>query len=169
VSLRVHFGVLAAVRAQRASGRETRAMRLSEVTREIEHLLGAVAAGLLSPTLKIRLEAAEAERAGLLVAEGGSAASRVGEVLPRLADTYRTMVENLEQVPPRFVDRARTTLKGLIGEIRLVPEGGGLTAEFDLQADRPLTAADTKISVVAGARFGIITHTLVIPARRRAA
>jgi hypothetical protein len=63
------------------------------------------------------------------------------------------MVENLEQVPPHYVDRARTTLKGLIGEIRLVPDGGSLTAEFDLQTDRLLAAVDTKISVVAGERF----------------
>jgi len=32
-----------------------------------------------------------------------------------------------------------------------IPEGGSLTAEFDLQADRLLTAAGTKIGVVAGA------------------
>jgi hypothetical protein len=51
------------------------------------------------------------------------------------------------------VDRARTTLKGLIGENRLVPEGEHLTAEFELEGGRLLAAADTKISVVAGAGF----------------
>jgi hypothetical protein len=39
------------------------------------------------------------------------------------------------------MDRARTTLKGLIGEVRLIPEGEGLTAEFELEGGRLLAAA----------------------------
>jgi site-specific DNA recombinase len=147
--------VLSAARTRRASAREMRANRLSDLTCEIERMVEAVAAGLLSPALRTKLEAAEAERTSLLAADGGSAVTAVGELLPRLADTYRTMVETLEQVPPRFVDRARTTLKGLIGEIRLIPDGVGLTAEFDLKADGLLAAADTKISVVAGGRLNL--------------
>ena len=77
----------------------------------------------------------------------------MADFLPRLADTYSELVENLERVPPRYLDRARTALKGLIGEVRLIPEGGHLTAEFELEGGRLLAAADTKISVVAGARL----------------
>jgi hypothetical protein len=77
--------------------------------------------------------------------------SRVATILPRLASTYAALVKNLEHV--RYVDRARTALKGLIGEVRLIPEGGRLTAEFELEGGRLLTAADAKISVVAGACY----------------
>jgi hypothetical protein len=43
------------------------------------------------------------------------------------------------------VERARTTLKGLIGEVRLpVPEGKYLTAEFELEGARLLALADAK-------------------------
>jgi hypothetical protein len=71
----------------------------------------------------------------------------VADFLPRLADTHGALVENLESVPPRHVDRARTTLKGLIGEIRLIPEGECLTAEFELEGGRLLAAADAKCEV----------------------
>jgi hypothetical protein len=42
--------------------------------------------------------------------------STVTDFLPRLAGTYAALVEHLERMPPRYVDRARTALKGLIGE-----------------------------------------------------
>ncbi len=56
--------------------------------------------------------------------------------------TYAALVENLESVPPRYVDRARTTLKCLIGEVRLIPEGEYVTAELELEGARLLAAAD---------------------------
>jgi hypothetical protein len=35
----------------------------------------------------------------------------MADFVPRLADTYGALVENPESVSPRYVDRARTTLK----------------------------------------------------------
>jgi len=72
---------------------------------------------------------------------------RVADLLPRLADTYATLVDNLEHVPPRYIAGARTALKGLIGEIRLIPEGEHLTAEFELESGRLLAAAGAKCEV----------------------
>jgi hypothetical protein len=132
---------------------DTHAKRLVELGAEIEHMVAAVAAGLLSPTLKARLEAAEAERTALVSTSCASGSSAVADLVPRLGDTYRRLVEHLERVPPRHVDRARTSLKGLIGEVRLIPGGEHLTAEFELEGGRLLVFADTKISVVAGARY----------------
>lgn len=77
----------------------------------------------------------------------------MADLLPRLADTYAKLVENLEHVPARYLARARTALKCLIGEVRLIPEGEYLTAEFELEGARLLAAAGAKMSVVAGARF----------------
>lgn len=64
----------------------------------------------------------------------------MADFLPRLPDTYSALVEKWENVPPRHVHRARTMLKGLIGEGRLIPEDGCLTGEFDLEGGRPLAA-----------------------------
>ena len=126
---------------------------MAELGAEIEHMAAAIAAGLLSPTLRTKLETAEAEREHLVSDQGASNPPTVVDLLPRLAQTYSALVENLEGVPPRYVDRARTTLKGLVGQIRLIPEGECLTAEFELEGSRLLAAADAKISVVAGAGF----------------
>ncbi len=145
--------------AARSAQQDVRTERLAALGAEIEHMVAAVAAGLLSPTLKTKLEAAEAERSVLMSTSTAAAVSVVADLVPRLADTYRTLVEHLECVPPRYVDRARTTLKGLIGEIRLIPEGGHLTAEFELECGR-LLAAQTRISVVAGAGFEPATFGL---------
>lgn len=140
-------------RASRSTQRDARARRLAELSGEIEHMVAAVAEGLLSPSLKAKLEAAEAERTAIASTSNASDGSSVADLVPRLADTYSSLVENLERVPPRYVDRARTTLRGLIGEVRLIPEGRSLMAEFELEGGRLLAAADMKISVVAGARF----------------
>ena len=152
--------VLADERAARSAQRDFRAKRLADLSSEIEHMAGAVAAGLLSPTLKARLEAAEAERSALAGTTRASDGSSVADLVPRLTDTYSALVENLERVPPRYVDRARTTLKGLIGEVRLIPEGAALMAEFELEGGRLLAAAEMKISVVAGAGFEPATFGL---------
>ena len=116
-------------------------------------MVAAIAAGLLSPALKTKLEAAEAERAALGLDRLTPDTAGVMDLLPRLTESYSTLIENLEKVPPRYLDRARTTLRGLLGEIRLTPEGEHLIAEFELEGGRLLACADAKISVVAGAGF----------------
>jgi site-specific DNA recombinase len=114
---------LADARGARAMHSESQGRRLAELAAEIEHMAAAIAAGLLSPTLRNKLEAAEAERANLVSEQGASSTPTVADFLPRLADTYSALVENLENLPPGHVDRARTTLKGLIGEVRLIDVG----------------------------------------------
>ena len=152
--------VLSDERAARSAQRDFRAKRLAVLSSEIEHMAEAVAAGLLSTTLKAKLEAAEAERSALAVTTRAAGGSSVADLVPRLADTYSTLVENLERVPTRYVDRARMTLKGLIREVRLTPEGAALMAEFELEGGRLLAAADMKINVVAGAGFEPATFGL---------
>jgi hypothetical protein len=114
---------LADVRSARGAQCAAREKRLAELSGEIENMVAAIAAGLLSPTLKSKLEAAEAERAAMASHASESDLPTVATILPRLAGTYAALVEDLEHIPPRYVDRARTALKGLIGEVRLIPEG----------------------------------------------
>jgi len=156
----------AAQRSVRKSVREARLKRLAELEHEIGHVIDAIAAGLLSPALKAKLEAAESER-GKLMNDRGEASDKVAEMLPRLGDTYRELVENLERVPARHMARARVSLKEMIGDVRLIPDDGlkSLIAELSLDGRRLLEiAAGQQINVVAGAGFDLcIDHPLALP------
>jgi hypothetical protein len=57
--------VLADFRRAHNSRRTARDKRLAELNSEIEHMVAAIAAGLFRPTLKSKLEAAEAERVAM--------------------------------------------------------------------------------------------------------
>ena len=70
-------------------------------------------AGLLSPTLKAKLEAQEAERSALVSDCAATDAPPVVSLLARLADSYAKLVENLEHVRLGYLARARTALKSL--------------------------------------------------------
>jgi hypothetical protein len=63
----------------------------------------------------------------------------VADFLPQLADTQSALVENLESLPPRCLDRARTTLKGLTGQSKSV---SARWLKFELARGRLLAAAD---------------------------
>ncbi len=153
----------AAQHSARKAASEARRARLSELEQEIGHLIDAVAKGLLSPAIKARLEAAESERSELLSDRGGQS-ERAADVLSRLSDTYRELVENLEHIPERHIPRARASLSGMTGgAIRLIPDEGRrcLTAELSLDGGRLLEmATGRKINVVAGAGFEPATFGL---------
>ena len=129
-----------ALRAAQHSARKTawepRGARLSELEREIGHLIDAIARGLLTPAVKARLEAAESEQTALLSDRGGKS-DGVADLLLRLSDTYRELVESLEHIPERHIPRARASLSGMTGgAIRLNPDGAGrfLTLSFPWMA-----------------------------------
>jgi hypothetical protein len=125
----------------------------------------AIKAGILTPTTKAELEAAETEKVVLerQLAEEAQALEKVAQVLPRAVDRYGDLVANLEEAIAADVPRARTQVKSLLGdEITLHPtDDGYLEAEvvgnyaglMSLTAKRPGTMAGAgEISVVAGAR-----------------
>ena len=154
----------AAQHSARKSTLEARRVRLAELEQEIGHLIKAVAKGLLSPTVKARLESAESERATILSDRGGQSDQAPMEFLPRLADTYGELVDNLERIPDRHIPRARASLRGMTGgSIRLIPDAKmrALTAEISLDGCRLLEmACGQKINVVAGAGFEPATFGL---------
>lgn len=146
--------ILAAQSKDSTQDRAKRAERLGSLGREIENMVSAISAGLLSPTLKSKLEAAENERAQLLNTRQEVTVAKVAEMLPRMADTYQELLKNLENVPMREVARVRADLKRMLGDVRLVPSDGHLVAEVSLETGR-LTEQmlGRQINVVAGARF----------------
>jgi hypothetical protein len=118
-------------------------------------LIDAIAKGLLSPAIGARLEAAESERS-VLVSDRGRQSEEAADALPRLGDTYRELVENLEHIPERHIPQARTSSSGMTGgAIRLMPDENreSLTAEFSLEGGRLFEMATGQINVVAGAGF----------------
>ncbi len=138
--------------------------RLAAVEKEIGNIMAAIKAGILTPTTKAGLEAAEREKAELerQMEQEAQALDKVAQVLPRAVDRYGDLVANLEEAIAADVPRARTQVQALLGDkITLHPKDDGfLEAEvvgnyaglMTLAAKRPGTMAGaSEISVVAGA------------------
>jgi hypothetical protein len=122
--------------------------RLADAKKEVDKLMAAIRAGIITPTTKAALE--EAERA-LVDARAHLATIEQFEptqILPRAREIYRDLVARLESIED--VDSAREAIKGIVGEtIRLIPENGALTAEIQSAG----LAGALQITVVAGAGF----------------
>ena len=110
--------------------------------------------GIITATTKQALEDAEhqaqAARDELQAIERFEPA----QILPRAREIYRDLVASLEAVED--VATAREALRQIIGDVRLVPEDGALTAEMQ----SPGLAGALQITVVAGAGFEPATFGL---------
>ncbi len=151
---------LAKQRDTTSANQLARTKRLAELEQQIANMTDAIAAGLLSPALKSKLQAAEAEREQLRGARNEQALAKVADLLPHLTDSYRELVEDLENVPPRQVAKARASLKQLLGDVRLVPENDGLIAEISLDSHRLWSKITGVNNMVAGVGFEPTTFGL---------
>lgn len=111
-------------------------VRVQEVEREIEHILAAIKMGILTPSTKLALEKAEAERTSLLHAANGQQKhmDKVATFLPNAIGRLKALLHSLSNVTQLQVDKARGILRELLGnEIVLHPTAEGieryLTAE----------------------------------------
>ena len=127
---------LAAARSTQKPDHQRTATRMQDVEREIEHLMDAIKAGILTPSTKHALEQAEAERARLLHAVNGQQKhiDKVATFLPNTMGRFKALLDNLSTVTQSHVDKARAQLRMLLGkEIVLHPCADGeeryLTAE----------------------------------------
>jgi site-specific DNA recombinase len=130
--------LLAAHRRGQPAEHQRAAKRLQEVDQEIEHLMTAIKAGILTSSTKSALERAEAERTALLQAVQAQHkdVAKVAAFLPNAIGRFKTLIEDLANVTQLQVDRARGLLRVLLGrEIVLHPCADG--------ADRYLTAEVT--------------------------
>jgi len=129
--------LLAEYRAKQRPDTERLRKRLVQVQTEIDNLVTAIKAGILTPTTKGELEKAEAERLSIEKALRTEAVGlgKVASILPRAVDRYRDMVEHLEDVTRTDVVRARNQIKALLGNaIKLMPTPKGYL-EAELQGD----------------------------------
>jgi hypothetical protein len=127
----------------------------------------AIASGLNSATLRERLAAAEAEQIRLRRDdnERESRSDKVIGFLPGLADRYERIVSEAERALLVDVERARESLRGFIGDVRMIPgeRQGELIAEARIDGAaliRRCLNSKGNISVVAGVGFEPTTFGL---------
>ena len=140
--------------------------------REIDNIMAAIKAGVLT----------ESTREGLLVAEGRKAhaqkrletaslmderaVGRLMDMLPKALERYCQTVDGLETVLGSNLEHSRTILKDLLGDIQLSPEKHGLEAELRIDWAKSLSlgaseeAEKLKVLMVAGAGFEPTTFGL---------
>lgn len=102
--------------------------RIADARRDLDNLMAAIKAGIITPTTKSALQHAEAQ-----ISEASEELKKLErfeptQMLPRAREIYRELVGNLEAIDD--VAAAREALRGLIGDVRLIPENGKLTAEI---------------------------------------
>lgn len=102
--------------------------RVLEAKKELDNLMAAIRAGIITTTTKAALEEAEQQMAAAQDELRAMNAFEPTQVLPRAREIYRDLVGRLESIED--VATAREALRSLIGNIRLVPENGTLTAEM---------------------------------------
>lgn len=98
---------------------------LAKVEREIREVIDAIKSGIRSPTMAAELETLEERKSALQNDMDGPPAPPV-RLHPNLAEVYRQKVENLRDALNDEGSRAEASaiLRGLIDEIRLIPDGG---------------------------------------------
>ena len=138
---------------------------LDRVERQIRAVIDAIKDGLRTPSMKEELLALEA-RKRVLAAEVKLAPAPQPRLHPKLADLYRQRVDRLHEELNRAELRSEATqaLRGLIDEVRLIPENGRLEIELlgDLAGIPALSAGNKKpvtenrdglqVTLVAGTR-----------------
>ncbi len=128
--------------------------RLQTAQKELDNLMNAIKAGIITTTTKAALHQAENDIEAAKKEISAAERFEPTQMLPRAREIYRDMVAKLEAVED--VTAAREALKGLIGDVRLVPENGTLTAEIQSAG----LAGTAQISLVAGAGFEPTTFGL---------
>jgi hypothetical protein len=132
--------------------------RMAQLSEEVANLTEAIASGMLksSPAIGERLNQAEGELRRLQVELSTPPEEKVAQLVPRIADRWRAVVENLGNVALEDVAHARTQVRALIGSVvTLLPseDKSYLNAHLGLEVAALISNSATPKSVVAGTRF----------------
>lgn len=128
--------------------------RLATAKKELDNLMAAIKAGIVTATTKAVLEEAERQAAAAQQELKTIEQFEPTQLLPRAKEIYQGLVAQLEAVDD--IAAAREALKALIGEVRMLPENGMLTAEIQNAG----LAGACGITVVAGTGFEPVTFGL---------
>jgi site-specific DNA recombinase len=134
-----------------ASGQESRAARLADLSREVDRLIDAVARMGFSDALRARLERAEAER-DALARQAEAILPTVDAVVAR----YRANLLRVREALATDVDSARAALGGMLGRVRIEQrEGGEVWAVPDMQPAALVAAGGESNSGCGGVLLGL--------------
>ncbi len=108
---------------------------LAQVEAKIANMITAIADGLYQPSMKASMQALEIHKAEITTELAGSAEDAV-LLHPRMATVYEGKVDDLIAAlnTPNCRAEAAEILRGMISEVRAVPEGEGVLA-LDLVGD----------------------------------
>lgn len=149
-----------------------RAQELARIDREIRAIIDAIKAGFRTASMQSELLTLEGDREKLLKAIKAKQPKLV-RLHPSLDQIYRKKIarleENLNEESVRI--EAAEGLRGLIREIRLIPEEGELQIElvgditsilaFSNESPRQASSAGALITLVAGERYHLYRTTLI--------
>jgi site-specific DNA recombinase len=121
--------------------------RIVAAKKELDNLMAAIRAVIITATTKTALQEAEQQMADAQEEVRSIEEFEPTQILPRAKEIYRDLVARLEAIEDVAV--AREALKNLIGEVRLVRESDTLTAEMQSAG----LAGALQITVVAGEGF----------------
>ena len=115
--------LLRQAKAQERPELEAARKQLGAVEGEIENLMTAIKAGIITPSTKVALERAEAERERLQgeVASVSVIADKLATMLPGAIERYKALVSHLQPTLNRDAPVARQHLQALVGTVKLVP------------------------------------------------
>ena len=138
--------------------------------REIDNIMAAIKAGVVTPTTRQALEAAEGKktisdaRLQTAMALDKRAINRMTEAMPNVLDRYRKTLDHIGTSLEAKLEHSRTLLQALLGEITLHKEKHGLEAVLNLDWLETLSGSEElaklKVLMVARARFELTTFGL---------
>ena len=105
---------------------------LEKVKKQISRLMEAIKGGMFMPSMKDEMVALESRKASLEAELESNTEDAPVLLHPGLADRYRNQVSDLTVALNSPSSRAEATsiLRGLLSEVRLVPEGDGFAIEL---------------------------------------
>ncbi len=139
---------------------------LNQAEREIANIMAAIKAGIITPSTKVELERAEADRKhfGQLLTTEAPTVENLANYLPKAKSRYQTLLVSLRETLMRDIAEARECLKTLLGVIKLIPQADGhLAAELQQSFEgmlQVLGGEGLKVCMVAGAGFEPTTFRL---------
>ncbi len=141
------------LRSERPDPKEAR-KRLQAAQRELDNIMAAIKAGIVTSSTKTALLETESEIEDAKRELTAVSAYEPARILPRAKEIYRDMVMRLEAI--EAVDEAREILRNLLGEIQLVPEQEALTAVINGHK----LSESMRTALVAGTGFEPVTFGL---------
>ncbi|HEX7111403.1 MAG TPA: recombinase family protein [Mizugakiibacter sp.] len=130
--------------------------RLAAAERVLENIVAALRAGIITPTTRAELVAAERDIAAARAELDALRTFQPAQFLPRAREAWRDIVARLAD-HARNIPAAREALRELLGDRIVVKEKAG-----ELFAE--IAGFDSEITVVAGARFRLyLTEPVRIP------